>query len=47
MAEKLGCYFLDAAEFADPCEADGLHLDAEGHAKLARAMYDAVQRILG
>lgn len=47
VAERLGCYFLDAAEFADPCEADGLHLDAEGHAKLARAMFDAVQRILG
>lgn len=47
VAEQYGCDFMDASEYAGPCAEDGVHLDAEGHEALARAMYDAVRRILG
>lgn len=46
-AELFGCHFLDAAEFANPDPTDGIHLDAAGHAALAKAMYDKVKEILG
>ena len=47
VAEKFGCHFLDAAEFAGPCPEDGVHMDGEGHGKLARAIYEKVKEILG
>ena len=46
-AELYGCHFLDAAEYTGPGAADGLHLDPEGHALLAQAMYRKVKEILG
>ena len=46
-AEQLGCYFLDAAEVAEPDPADGIHLDAKGHAALGQAVYEKVKEILG
>lgn len=46
IAERYGCHFLDAAEFAEPSKEDGLHMNAEGHAALAKAMYDKVKEIL-
>ncbi|MDO5445217.1 MAG: SGNH/GDSL hydrolase family protein [Eubacteriales bacterium] len=45
-AEKFGCDFLDAAEFAEPCETDGVHLDETGHEKLAKAMAEKIREIL-
>ena len=47
VAKELGVYFLDAATIADPSERDGLHLEVEGHRKLADAFADKVLEILG
>lgn len=46
VAKERGCEFLDAARYAEVGKADGLHLDAENHGKLAKAMYDKVLSIL-
>ena len=45
VADSFGCYFLDAAEFAGPDPADGVHLDAAGHGALASAIYQKVLHI--
>lgn len=45
IAENSGVYFLDAAQFASPSDADGIHMTAEGHAALADAVAEAVQNI--
>lgn len=45
-ADKLGIYFMDAAEFAEPSPSDGLHLSPEGHEKLADGFYQNILRIL-
>ena len=47
IADKFGCDFMDAARFAGPCPEDGVHLNAEGHEKLARAMYEKIKQMLG
>ena len=39
IADRCGCLFLDAAEAAKPSPVDGLHMDAENHEKLAKALY--------
>ena len=46
-AEEAGCHFLDAALYAKPGDADGLHIDPASHAALAQAMYEKVLSILG
>lgn len=38
LAEMYDCMFLDAAEIVKPSPADSVHLDAEGHKKLAEAI---------
>lgn len=45
-ARELGCHFLDAAAYAQPGLADGVHLDAENHAKLAEVLYQKLMDIL-
>lgn len=45
VADQYGCYFLDAAQYAQPDPADGIHLDAAGHASLAQAVYEKVKEI--
>ena len=47
MAELHGCHYIDAAKLAAPSPLDQLHLDKEGHEKLARAFYQCVKEILG
>lgn len=37
LAEEKGCGFLNAAEFASPCDADGIHMDENGQIALGRA----------
>lgn len=37
-ARAFGCEYLNAMEHTGPCQADGVHLDAEGHKKLADAL---------
>lgn len=46
VAEKYGCHLLDASKYAGPGKTDGVHLDGEGHAKLAQAIYEKVLEIL-
>lgn len=45
-ARELSCHFLDAAAYAAPGLADGVHLDAQNHAKLAEALYTKILDIL-
>lgn len=47
VADQFGCDYLDAAAFAQPGSADGIHLDEENHEKLALAIFEAVRLILG
>ncbi len=45
IAEFYGCAFLDASAVAGPDPVDGIHLDAESHASLGRAIYREVINI--
>ena len=47
VAERFGAAFMDAAPLVKASSADGLHLPAEEHAKLADAVLWAVREILG
>ncbi len=46
IADEHGCEFMDAAEYAQVGKADGIHMDAENHAKFAKAMYDKIMSIM-
>lgn len=46
VAREEGCYFLDAAEVTEAGETDGLHLEEEGHRKLALAMEQKIRMIM-
>lgn len=46
VAKRNGCEFLDAARITAPSDFDSIHLDATGHAKLARAVADKLREIL-
>ena len=45
VADELGCYFMDASEYAEPGDADGLHLTPESHERLAQAFYEKIREI--
>lgn len=45
-AAENGFHFFDASKVAAPCQADSLHLDANGHAALAEALTQKVRQIL-
>ena len=47
VAEKLGAYFMDAAEFAYPSELDCEHLTEEGHRALGKAVGEKILAIFG
>ena len=38
VAAEKHCHFLNAQEFAHPGPADGVHLDAESHVRLGKAV---------
>ena len=38
VAKKFGAEFMDSAQYAQPSEADCLHMDAENHRRLAEAV---------
>lgn len=38
VADNKGCHFLDAAQFVNPSSVDGVHLDEQGHARLAQVI---------
>ncbi|MBO5892483.1 MAG: hypothetical protein J6Q30_07225 [Oscillospiraceae bacterium] len=46
VAEKVGAYWMDAAQFAKASPADGCHMDAENHLALGQAVYEKVKEIL-
>lgn len=46
-ADKYGCSFLDAAEFAKPSEADSVHMMPEGHLTLGRAVARKLEEMFG
>ena len=45
VADRFGCSFLDAKLYIRPSKEDGLHLDSEGHAGLAKAIGEAIKGI--
>lgn len=47
IAQQRNCLFLDAASVARASERDGIHLDQEGHRRLAEAVAEIVKRALG
>lgn len=44
LAGKCGCDFLDGSKVTQVSEIDGLHLDAEGHGRLAEAVVKYLQK---
>ena len=46
VAEKVGAYWMDAAQFAKASPADGCHMDAQNHLALGQAVYEKVKEIL-
>lgn len=46
VAESYGLPWLDAADYAAPSDADGVHMTPEGHIALGKAMAKAVKEIL-
>jgi lysophospholipase L1-like esterase len=47
VARKFGAHFLDAAEAMTSSQRDGIHFEAEGHAKLGAAVAQEVATIFG
>ncbi|MBE5772432.1 MAG: hypothetical protein E7337_00680 [Clostridiales bacterium] len=45
VAAAKGCHFLNAQEYAKPCRADGVHISADGHIRLGKAVAKAVEDI--
>lgn len=46
MCEQAGCLFFDAAEVIEASAVDGVHIDADQHAKLGRAVADVANVVL-
>lgn len=46
IAERYQCEFLDAKDYTGPCKEDGVHLDAQGHGKLAAAVTAKLKEML-
>jgi lysophospholipase L1-like esterase len=44
VAKLHGCHYLNSQEFVKTSRIDGLHLEVEEHAKLGRAMAEAVRQ---
>lgn len=47
IADRYGCYFLNAARYAKPSPGDGVHMLPEGHIALGQAVAKKVSAILG
>lgn len=45
IAGEEGCIYLNGASCADPSREDGLHLDEDGHRKLAEALAQVIKNI--
>ena len=42
-AEEYGCYFLNAADYAEAGDADGVHLTEESHSRLGEAVASKIK----
>ena len=47
MAKEEGIAFINAAQYAKASKRDGIHMEAEEHAKLGKAFAEKVKEILG
>lgn len=45
LAKKYNCTFLNAAEVCCPSQKDGVHMDEEGHQRLAQAVCKQIRKI--
>lgn len=45
-AQARGLYFLDAAQYGSPSPADCVHMDAQSHQRLGRAVAEKIRAIL-
>lgn len=45
LAAENGCTFVDANDYAEASDIDGIHLDRENHGRLARALYEVIRKI--
>ncbi|MCH5212689.1 MAG: hypothetical protein J1G06_06720, partial [Oscillospiraceae bacterium] len=45
VADKNGCEFMNAADFAKASKLDGVHMDSDNHGKLASAIADKIKEI--
>lgn len=46
VARAWGCHYLNAGDYTETCKEDGVHLDREGHRKLAEALEGELWKIL-
>jgi len=46
VALRKGCYFLNAADYAEPDEADGVHFTKDSHRRFAEAMFRVIKGIM-
>jgi lysophospholipase L1-like esterase len=46
VATEAGCRFLDASEVVSPSLADGVHLDADQHARLGARLAEVIRSLL-
>lgn len=44
LAQKRNCFFLDIDKVAKTSDLDGVHFDADAHAKIAEAVYQKITR---
>lgn len=47
IAGEYGCYFLNAAMYAEPGPGDGIHFTPESHVRLGRAVAEKIREIFG
>tara|TARA_R110001583_G_scaffold16561_22_gene68007 strand:+ start:22687 stop:23316 length:630 start_codon:yes stop_codon:yes gene_type:complete len=45
-AKELGCHFLDASTFIQPCDKEGIHWHADQHQKLAAKLSQLIPTLL-
>lgn len=45
LADLLGCSYLDTQDFAIPCTADAIHLEASEHAKIGGAIASRIREL--
>lgn len=45
IATQHGCSFVDLAEYVEPGDADGVHLELESHPKVAEILFEAITKI--